>query len=157
MVQMWRPGWGLGPRWERPRAHGDDWFEDGVGRQYLRKESYDMQWTPPLETFSQETQLLIRVELPGISGEDIDISVLDDVLTISGEKKVCSRGRPEECTASEMNYGNFTRSVRLPPGSDTDRISATFENGVLEIEVPKVAPETSKKIKVSTKRSDGEE
>jgi HSP20 family protein len=92
----------------------------------------------------------INVELPGISQENIDVSVHDHVLTVKGEKKVEREEKGKTYFFSERAYGTFLRSFRLPPDSVGDEIEANFKDGLLTIRVPKSGPkpDSTKKIEV---------
>ncbi|WP_262272832.1 Hsp20/alpha crystallin family protein, partial [Microvirga yunnanensis] len=98
-----------------------------------------------------ETDKEIRVtaELPGVTEQDIDISLDDDVLTIRGEKKFERKDDKENFHFVERSYGTFQRSLRLPYAVDSEQIRASFENGVLTVTVPKTGrQEHSRRIQV---------
>ncbi|APF17563.1 Hsp20/alpha crystallin family protein [Caldithrix abyssi] len=92
----------------------------------------------------------ITLEVPGMEKDDIDISIKDDVLTISGEKKEDFK---EEGTLfrRERWFGKFTRSLTLPGDVDVDKIEAEYKNGVLTLHLPKSETAKGKKIEVKTK------
>jgi HSP20 family protein len=92
-------------------------------------------WAPRLEAFAKDGDLVIHADLPGVSLEDVDITLDGNVLTISGERK----GTTQEGVSyylNELPYGQFRRSVAVPEGVDADSIKARFENGVLEVLLP---------------------
>ena len=93
----------------------------------------------------------ISMELPGLRESDVDISIDGNVLTVKGEKKHEEKQEKKDYFYSERSYGAFERSVRLPDSAKVDAISATFNNGVLEIKIPKKAIASSgpKKIQLS--------
>lgn len=94
------------------------------------------QWAPPIEIFERDNQLVVRADLPGLSKDDIEIEITDNMLTIAGERR---EGREETRGGyrhSERRYGRFARSISLPEGVNAEDVRATFENGVLEITVP---------------------
>jgi HSP20 family protein len=95
----------------------------------------------------------ITMELPGVSSENIDVSVHDGSLTIKGEKRFEREEKGRTYFFSEREYGAFERSFRLPADAQADDITADFKNGVLTVKVPKVGPppDRSKRIKVQTK------
>ncbi|HEU4628778.1 MAG TPA: Hsp20/alpha crystallin family protein [Gemmatimonadaceae bacterium] len=93
-------------------------------------------WTPQIETFRRGNDLVLRADLPGVRKEDIHVEIQDDMLTLSGERRQEHEERHEGMYRSERSYGTFFRAVPLPEGVDEDRISATCENGVLEVTVP---------------------
>ncbi len=108
-------------------------------------------WVPAMDVFPRDGDLVVRAELPGIDPEkDVDISFQDGVLTIRGERRDESRHEGEGTYRIESSYGSFERSVLLPEGVKEEDIGATYENGVLEVVVPKAAELTApKRIPVS--------
>ena len=94
-------------------------------------------WAPRLEAYAKDGDLVLHADLPGVSLEDVDITLDGNVLTISGERKVVTT--QEEGVSyylNELPYGAFRRSVAVPEGVDADSIKARFENGVLEVVLP---------------------
>jgi HSP20 family protein len=94
-------------------------------------------WAPRLEAFARDGDLVLHADLPGVSLEDVDITLDANVLTISGERKGTTQ--EEEGVSyylNELPYGAFRRSVTVPEGVDTESIRARFENGVLEVVLP---------------------
>ncbi len=110
-------------------------------------------FAPRSEASAAEGTYDIAVELPGVSSENIDVSVHDGSLIIKGEKRFEREEKGRTYFFSEREYGAFERSFRLPADAQTDDISADFKNGVLTVKVPKVGPppDRSKRIKVQTK------
>jgi HSP20 family protein len=94
----------------------------------------------------------INVELPGISQDDVDVSVHEHVLTIKGEKHVEHEEKGKTYFFSERAFGTFQRSFRLPPDSVGDKIEANFKDGLLNIRVPKSGPtpESARKIEIKS-------
>lgn len=101
--------------------------------------------------YEKENKYVIKTELPGMKEEDVDISVAGDRLNIKGEKKAESEVKEEEYYRSERSYGSFFRSIDLPSDADTDKIEANYENGVLEISIPKTEAVKTKKVSVVAK------
>lgn len=96
-----------------------------------------MDWTPAVEMFERDGQLVVRAELPGLSADDVRIEVTEDSLVIEGERR--SEMEVEEeggVYRSERTYGRFSRVISLPEGVDPDGAQARFENGILEISIP---------------------
>lgn len=102
----------------------------------------------PLDVSESDEQIRVRVELPGINPEDIDISLAGDVLTLSGEKR---EGDAAEGSTlyTERHYGAFQRAVTLPCAVDPDKVSAEHKNGVVTITLQKAETVRAKRIKVS--------
>ena len=104
-------------------------------------------WTPKLDIFEDDNKVTVQVELAGMKKEDFDISLQDDVLTISGERK--GESRNGESFRSERFFGTFSRSVTLPSAVKADEVSAAYEDGVLSVTLPKAEEAKPKKIQVN--------
>ncbi len=101
-------------------------------------------FNPQLETFQRGDELVIRADLPGLSKEDVDIEVSDDMVIIRGERRHETVEDREGFYRSERSYGSFSRAVPLPEGAITEKASATFKDGVLEITMP-APPSTTRR------------
>jgi len=97
-----------------------------------------------------DTGLEITIEAPGVDEKDLKISVEDNVLTVSGEKKSETEKKEEAYRISERAYGAFSRSVLLPTGVNADKISATMKNGVLKITAPRDGQAKAKTISIQS-------
>jgi HSP20 family protein len=104
-------------------------------------------WVPAMDLVEQGDHFVLRADLPGVSESDVQIGLEDDVLTISGERKSEHEERRDGYHRIERSSGRFSRSLTLPEGVDPDGIDARFENGVLELKVPK--PERRKPRRVA--------
>jgi len=93
------------------------------------------EWAPSVDVFEKEGDLVIRAELPGVKQEDVDITVQDRVLTISGQRQEEQEQEREGYYVRERRQGAFRRSVMLPQGVDEGNIRARYEDGVLEVTV----------------------
>ncbi|NBC47317.1 MAG: Hsp20 family protein [Gammaproteobacteria bacterium] len=102
---------------------------------------------PRVDMIDREAELLVRAELPGIDKEHVHIEVAGDMLTIRGERAHEEKREEENVYRAEILRGAFSRTLRLPPGLDTDAAEATFEKGLLEIHLPK--PEESKRQRIA--------
>lgn len=111
-------------------------------------------WNPAVDVREDNNNIFLDVELPGIKPEDVDISVDNGILTISGEKSTENQENKEDQRfhAIERSYGAFFRSFQLPQGVDENQISANFNNGVLTIDIPKSAIPQPRKIQVGAGR-----
>ena len=105
---------------------------------------------PALDVVEQDDAIVVAAELPGISAEDIDISVENNVLSVRGEKKEASEGHQGKYHHVERRYGTFHRSVRLPGTVDAGKIDASYLHGVLTITLPKSEAAKPRKIEVKT-------
>ncbi len=114
----------------------------------------EMGWSPAVEVFEKEDKYVVKAELPGVKEEDMDVSVEGETLTIKGEKKSESEVKEDDYYRCERSYGSFYRSIALPATVDAKKIEASFEDGVLEVILPKAAEVKPKKITVSTKKKE---
>ena len=152
VLERWRPRWGLTP-W-RSFGEIEDWerrLEDFFGRPLLRLPVEEKGWMPAVDIFEKDDKFVVKAELPGMKEEDIDVSVVGDTLMIKGEKKTETEVKEENYYRCERAYGSFYRSVPLPSTVDADKIEANFEDGVLEVTLPKSAEVKPKKIAVAAK------
>jgi HSP20 family protein len=101
-----------------------------------------------LDLYEEKDQIVVKAELPGLTKDDIHISISDNVLTIKGEKKKEEEDSGKDYYRSERVYGAFIRSLPLPAEINPDKVQATFKNGVLEIRLPKSEEAKKKEIKV---------
>ena len=105
--------------------------------------------TPSMDVTENDKQIEITAELPGLEEKDVQVNVVDNVLTIRGEKKAeKEEHKDENHWLLERSYGSFSRSITLPAGVTADDIKASIAKGVLTVTVPKPAPAQAKKIEV---------
>ena len=122
----------------------DSFFEE---RPRLRMEEAG-EWMPSLDLSETDNDIIVKADLPGIDPKDIDISLANDVLTIKGEKKQEREEKDENYHIIERSFGSFTRSLRLPRDVQSDKISASYKNGVLKVVLPKSEEAKAKEIKI---------
>jgi HSP20 family protein len=111
-------------------------------------------WLPPMDLVESGEEFVLRADLPGLSEDDVNIELEDNVLTISGERKAEHEQRQEGYYRLERASGSFSRSLTLPEGVDPEKVQASFDRGVLEVRIPK--PEQRKPRKVTISASGGE-
>jgi HSP20 family protein len=104
-------------------------------------------WIPATDLVETDEHFVLKADLPGLSEEDVAIEVKDNVLTVSGERKAEHEDKREGYVRVERAFGSFRRSLTLPEGVDPEAVKATFDNGVLEVRIPK--PEERKPRKVA--------
>jgi HSP20 family protein len=108
----------------------------GMGRLPARQRVAQVtEWAPAIDVVTKNGDLVIRAELPGVKQEDVDITLQNNVLTISGERKAEQEEERGGYYVRERRYGSFRRSLSLPEGTDESKIHARYENGVLEVTV----------------------
>ena len=106
-------------------------------------------WVPALDVWETPTEVVYAFDLPGIPEQQISIEVKDETLTISADREKTEETSENGFYRFERRYGTFARAVGLPQGVDQDNISARYENGVLEVRVPKPEEQKPKKIELS--------
>jgi HSP20 family protein len=116
---------GLGRGWSAPQQSRGGQSSSGV----------DL-WVPDVEMFQRDSELVIRVDLPGMESGDIRVDIADDAITIQGEREQEEEDQRGGVYRSERRYGAFLRVIPLPEGAITEQATATFRNGVLEITLP---------------------
>jgi HSP20 family protein len=126
------------------------WFEDVLVPQSLPTwfSGENMLWTPAIHVLEKEDKFVIKFELPGVNDEDLGISIIGGKLIVQGEKKAESEVKKKGYSYVETSYGSFSRSIMIPSIVDLEMISADFNKGVLEINLPKMADVQPKKINV---------
>jgi HSP20 family protein len=105
--------------------------------------------SPSIDIFTEGDDVVVKGELPGIKKEDIDVSLTKDTITISGEKKKEEKIEKKNYYSLERSYGSFKRSFSLPSEVQTDKATAKFKDGVLEIRVPKTEEAKAKEKKIT--------
>ncbi len=110
-------------------------------------------WLPAVDVFDTKDAVVLKAELAGMKPDDIEIKVEDNVLTIKGERKFEEKVDSERYYRVERRFGSFQRSLALPAGVKADDIQAHYEDGILEVRVPKVEEEKPKKVIVSATRT----
>ena len=108
-------------------------------------------WAPSLEIFEKGNKFIMRAELPGMRKSNFNITVSRDTLTIEGERKTKGQVKQGSYCHSEMCYGKFSRSVVLPPSIDTTRIEAKYDDGILEISLPRLPEVEPQNVEVTVK------
>ena len=124
----------------------DDLFADD---NWTRPVRWQREFRPDIDVSEEENAYLVTADVPGMKAEDLDITVENNVLSFSGERKFEKKDEKHGYHRVERHYGSFKRSFALPEGVDSDAIEANVENGALTIRIPKPALALPKKVKVS--------
>jgi len=103
---------------------------------------------PPINIWLGENSVVVNTELPGITGDEVNLSLQEDVLTLSGKREPKPQQQNVEWQRRERAYGSFSRAVQLPFRVDPDKVQARFNNGVLEIELERLEADRPKKIAI---------
>ena len=126
---------------------GRDWLSPVIERAKLPAGL----WSPQVEMFERDSQLVLRADLPGLTKDDVDVEFSEHGITIEGERKNEHDENGEGYFRSERSYGKFFRRVPVPEGVDIEKAQATFDNGVLEITMPapKREEQTPRRLEIS--------
>ena len=123
-----------------------DVFGQGQGRESLRGA-----WVPSVDILEKEDAIVIRTDLPGLTADDVDVSVDNGLLVIRGERKFEDAAEHETLHRVERLYGAFERTFQLPRSVDPSKVKARFANGVLELTLPKREESRPRSIKIDVK------
>ena len=115
----------------------DNWF-NSVSSDYPALFEGTSSWRPLFEVLDTDKAYRLRAELPGMVKKDVTIQVVNDVLTISGERKFKNTNSNDDNHYSEFSYGKFSRSFNLPDDVKESAINASMKDGVLALEIPRV-------------------
>jgi HSP20 family protein len=122
-------------------------FEDSFSR-LLNEPAASRPWAPPVDIYETENELVLKADVPDVDQKDIDVRVENQTLTISGERKFQQEQGGKGFHRIERNYGAFSRSFAVPNTFDTEKIAATYRNGVLSVTLPKKEAAKPRQIKV---------
>jgi HSP20 family protein len=146
----WRPGTEMA-RWERDMERMLGNFFSGRGHSLFDDRSWGSRLgmqEPSVDLYEDQDRVVVKAELPGLSKDDIQVSIADNVLTIKGEKKKEEEDSNKDYYRSERVYGAFLRTLPLPAEVNPEKVQATFKNGVLNIRLPKSEEAKKKAINV---------
>jgi HSP20 family protein len=105
-------------------------------------------WTPAVDIYEEDGKIVVKAELPGMEKKDIKVNLEDHVLTLEGERSEESEEKKENYYRKERSFGKFHRSFTLPAAVDSEKVDASFKDGVLRVEIPMPEEKKPKKIDV---------
>src|SRR5439155_21038373 len=105
-------------------------------------------WAPAVDMYATKDDLVITLELPGVSEKDVSVSITGDLLTVKGERRFENQVKEQDLLQVERTYGKFERVVQLPMAVQADHVKATYRDGVLEIRLPKAEQLKPKEVKI---------
>lgn len=130
----------------------DRWFEDFFRRPFPavtpRFAFEEAEFTPAIDIYEEENDVVVKAELPGMKKEDIDIRLDGDTITIAGDKKAERKSERKGFYRYESSYGSFCRTMALPTDVQYDKVKAEFKDGILEIRMPKTEEARERGIKI---------
>jgi HSP20 family protein len=129
----------------------DRLFEDALIRPGWFAPAWGAAEMLPVDMYETEDDIVVKATVPGVKPDEIDVTVTGDLLTIKGEFKQEEKTEKPNYLRQERRFGSFCRQVGLPVGVNADKAKASFENGVLTLEMPKVEAAKTKTVKVSAK------
>ena len=141
--------WSALDRWSNLRDELNSFFDTPFWSGFGRTGQLFTGWSPALDLYESGDHFVAVVELPGMRKEDIEISLHDGTLTISGERKGASNNNGETAQRTERYVGTFRRSISLPTRVDANKVSATYQDGILKVTLPKAEEAKPKQIQVS--------
>jgi HSP20 family protein len=112
-------------------------------------------FVPAVDVYEDEHNLTLKLEVPGINEEDLKVSLENNTLTVTGERKFEKEEKAENFHRIERRYGSFTRTFRLPNTVDSEKVEAGYDKGILKITLAKKAEAKPKEIKVGVKTVQG--
>ena len=144
----WRPRSEWDPFADLMDLHGDI---NRLFRRSLTPSERESRWTPATDIYREKGEVVVKADVPGLEKKDIEISVVDNVLEITGSRKQEEEVKEENYHYVERSYGEFARRVELPAEVDASKVKATLNNGVLEVRMTEIKPEEPKKIPIDIK------
>jgi HSP20 family protein len=154
ITKTWRPGQSSGQfrpgrdLEEMGRRFEDDFVRPIVRAVWDRIPREVKGWSPSVDIFEKNDKFEVKVELPDVKQEDIDLSLSDDTLTIRGERSPESGVKDEDYYHSEIVYGSYYRSIGLPSSIDTKNVEAVYEDGILRIILQRAPEAKAKKVNI---------
>jgi len=124
---------------------------DGFFRGTQDEDSAYSLWTPVVDIAEHDDDYIVKVELPGVNKDEVKITLESNILTIRGEKKQEKETKKENLHRVERSYGSFQRSFTLPTTVKSDKIDASYKDGILTIALPKAEEAKPKQIEVKVK------
>ena len=131
------------------RDEMDKLFNHFSSRPFDGEEMPEVDWSPRVDIFENKDKFVLKAELPGMSKEDIKVTMQENVLTVKGEKVAQERGEKDDVHLSERRFGKFARSFRLNDPINSKTIEASFSDGILTLELPKAEEAKPKEIEIS--------
>ena len=122
-------------------------FEDAVTR-LMSEPRAARPWSPAVDIFENENELVLKADLPDIKPEDIDLQVENQTLTLKGHRKFETQSDKGGYHRIERSYGSFVRSFTVPNTVDTEKVAASYNNGVLTVSLPKKEAAKPKQVKI---------
>ncbi len=124
-------------------------FMSSVPRGFGEEDLATGGWSPRVDIFESESELVLEAELPGMQRDDFEVSIENNVITLRGERKFEKKDESDNYHRVERAYGSFTRSFSLPRSVSAEGTTADFKNGVLRVTLPKKEEAKARKIEIA--------
>lgn len=124
-------------------------FDDFFARPLARPEWTEGVWSPSVDLSETKDNVVIKAEIPGMTKDDVKISIQDNVITLKGEKKQEKEEKDANYHRIERSYGSFCRSFTLPTAIKANKIKATYKDGILNVTLPKTEEVKPKEITIN--------
>ena len=144
-VMVWRP-------LQELKREMDRIWQEFFGKTYVPEKWEGVEWAPAVDVSETDDAVIVKVDVPGVKPEDMEISLSDNVLVIKGEKKREEEEKKENFYRMERYYGSFMRAIQLPCEVQEDKVEARYKDGVLKIVLPKKPEEVKKVIKINVEK-----
>lgn len=125
-------------------------FEDAFNRMLSEPQS-NRPWAPAVDIYETENELVLKADVPDVESKEVDVRVENQTLTIAGQRKFEKQDSAAGYHRMERSYGTFTRSFAIPNTFDTEKIGASYKNGVLTVTLPKKEAAKPRQIKIEVK------
>ena len=152
-IDRWRP-FGGAERWDPFRGVGDiqtevnRLFDNFVGRPAATAATGERMWLPTVDVHETKDDLVLSFDIPGVSQKDVQVTITGDLMTVRGERRFEREATENTYHRVERVYGRFERSVQLPMTVQTDKVKASYRDGVLEVKLPKAEEVKPREIKI---------
>ena len=143
-----------------PFEEMERWYDEFIPHQWMHP--FKSQWPawpdlekpfkgrfPKVDLIDHDMEILVRVELPGVKKEDIDVSMTDDTVTLKAKTKYEKEDKKGDYYRREISQGEFQRTLTLPDTVDSGKVRSNFKDGVLQLTIPKIKPAKRQSIKVN--------
>ena len=145
VLARWEPFREVATLQDRMNRLFRDSFNQAGGDEALTSSTF----APAVDVYEDEHNVTLKIEVPGIDEQDIDVRIENNTLTVHGERKIDKEEKEENYRRVERHYGAFTRTFTLPTTVDSEKVAANYDKGVLKITLPKKAEAKPKQIKVN--------
>ncbi len=129
-------------------------FMTSLPQNFSQEEMATGGWSPSVDIYESENEIVLEAELPGMKREDFELSIENNVITLKGERNFEKKDEGDNFHRVERSYGTFTRSFSLPRTVSAEETSADFKNGILRVSLPKKEETKARKIEVTGEDND---